>query len=163
MKLKRTSVLAAALAVAMVGTLAAVAFGSPPSSGFVGETPLVTANLDNTVNVNSDRVKFQTKDPTDVRVQKFVIGPGAFSGWHHHPGIVIVAVQSGAVTFTHSDCSSKTYSLDPNNPNGAVFVEGGDDPGQASSAAGATVIATFVAPDANPAVFRIEDDPPPCA
>ena len=163
MKLKRTHVLAVTIAVAMVGTLAAAALGSPPSSGFVGETPLVTANLDNALHLNSDGVKFQTKDPTEVRVQRVVIGPGAFSGWHHHPGIVIVAVQSGEVTFTQSDCSSKTYSLDPNNPNGAVFVEGGDDPGQASSVAGATVIATFVAPATNPPVFRIEDDPPPCA
>ncbi len=162
MKLNRTHVLAATVAVAMIGTFAAVALGSPPS-GFVGETPLVTANFDNTVHLNSDRVKFQTKDPTDVRVQKVVIDAGGYSGWHHHPGIVIVAVQSGAVTFTHSDCSSKTYSLDPNNPNGAVFVEGGDDPGQASSAAGATVIATFVAPATDPPVFRIEDDEQPCA
>lgn len=159
MKLKRTHVLAAIVAVAMVGTLAAVALGSP-SSGFAAEN-LVTANLDNAVNLNSDRVKFQTKDPTDVRVQKIVISPGGFSGWHHHPGIVIVSVLSGAVTFTHSDCSSKTYG--PGLPDGAVFVEGDDDPGQASSADGATLYATFVAPRANPPVFRIEDDPPPCA
>jgi hypothetical protein len=159
MKLNRTHVLAAIVAVAMVGTLAAVALGSPPF-GFTAEN-LVTANLDNTVNLNSDRVKFQTKDPTDVRVQKIVISPGGFSGWHHHPGIVIVSVLSGAVTFSHSDCSSNTYG--PGLPNGAVFVEGGDDPSQASSAGGATLYVTFVAPNADPPVFRIEDDPPPCA
>jgi hypothetical protein len=31
------------------------------------------------------------------------------------------------------------------------------------SAAPATVYATLVTPDADPPVFRIEDDPPPCA
>lgn len=159
MKLNRTHVLAAIVAVAMIGTLATVALGSSPS-GFVGET-LVTANFDNTVHLSSDGVKFQTKVPTDVRVQKVVIDAGGSSGWHHHPGIVIVAVESGAVTFSHSDCSSNTYG--PGLPNGAVFVEGSDDPGQATSAGGATLYVTFVAPDANPPVFRIEDDPPPCA
>jgi hypothetical protein len=84
------------------------------------------------------------------------------SGWHHHPGIVIATVASGEVIFTHSDCSSKTYG--PGLPDGAVFVESGDDPGQASSTDGATLYATFVAPHANPPVFRIDDhDFPGCA
>jgi hypothetical protein len=147
---------AATVGVAVIGTLAAVALGSP-GSGFA-PTNLVTANFDNDIHLNSDRVKFQTKDPTYVRVQTIVIAAGGFSGWHHHPGIVIAAVQSGAVTFTHSDCSSKTYG--PGLPNGAVFVEGGDDPGQASSAGGATIYATFVAPNDGPVsatTFRTED------
>jgi hypothetical protein len=151
---------AAIVGVAAVGIFAAVAFASPPFN-FTPETPLVTANFDNKVEQNSDRVKFQTKGQTDVRVQKVVIGAGGYSGWHHHPGIVIVAVASGAVTFSHSDCSSTTYG--PGQPAGAVFVEGGDDPVQASSATGATSYVTYVAPDANPPVFRIEDDPPACA
>ena len=51
----------------------------------------------------------------------------------------------------------------PGLPNGAVFVEGGDDPMQVTSTAGATEYVTLVAPDHNPPLFRIEDDPPPCA
>ena len=152
---------AAIVGVALVGTPATVALGSHAPFGFVGEPPLVTANFDKTVRLNSDRVKFQTKGPTDVRVQKNVFSPGGRSGWHHHPGVVIVAVQSGAVTLTHSDCSSKTYG--PGLPNGAVFAEGGDDPVQASSTTGATVYVTFVAPSADPPVFRIDDhDAPSC-
>ena len=64
-------------------------------------TPLATGNLVDDVKQNSDRVKFQTKDPTDVRVARIDIAPGGYSGWHHHPGIVIVTVASGSVTFTH--------------------------------------------------------------
>ncbi len=151
---------AATIGVAVIGTLAtAVALGSPGSGNTI--TTLVTGNFDQTVHLNSDRVKFQTKDATDVRIQKIVFAPGAFSGWHHHPGMAMVTVESGAVTFTHSDCSSKTYG--PGLPNGAVFAEGGDDPAQASSTTGATTYVTFVAPHADPPVFRIEDNPPPCA
>lgn len=148
---------AATLAVAMIATFATVALGSP-GVGFA-PTNLVTANLNHEVHVNSDRVKIQTKDQTYVRVQTITIAPGGVSGWHHHPGTVIVAVLSGAVTFTNSDCSSQTYG--PGLPNGAVFVEGGDDPGQASSAGGATLYATFIAPNNGPVTattFRVEDD-----
>lgn len=152
---------AATVGVAVIGTLAAaVVLGSHAASGFT-PTNLVTANFDETVHWNSDRVKFQTKDPTDVRVQRNVIAPGGFSGWHHHPGIAIVAVESGAVIVTHSDCSSETYG--PGLPNGAVFSEGGDDPMQASSTTGATVYVMFIAPSADPPVFRIDDhDFPGC-
>jgi quercetin dioxygenase-like cupin family protein len=153
---------ATTVGVLVIGTLAAVALASP-GSGFVGQTPLVTAKFNQTLHLNSDRVKFQTKDATDVQVRQFVIAPGGFSGWHHHPGMVIVAVASGAVTVTESDCSSETYG--PGLPNGAVFVEGGDEPMQAANASalvGATVYATFVAPREDPPVFRIEDDPVSC-
>jgi hypothetical protein len=154
---------AATVGVVVIGTFATVALASHASFNFgiAGTETFVTANLDETIQWNSDRVKFQTKGPTDVRVQKIVVGAGGFSGWHHHPGIAIVAVQSGSLTFTQSDCSSKTYG--PGLPDGAVFVEGGDDPGQASSVGGATLYVTFVAPSADPPVFRIDDhDFPGC-
>jgi hypothetical protein len=161
LRVSRSKWIAAIVGVAVVGTFAAVALGSHTPFGFRGDPPLVTANFDQTVQQNSDRVKLQTKDATDVRVQRIVFDPGGYSGWHHHPGIVIVAVATGTVTFTHSDCSSKTYG--PGLPNGAVFVEGGDDPAQASSTTGATVYATYVAPSADPPVFRIDDhDAPGC-
>src|SRR5438094_609428 len=158
MRRKPARIFTTIVGVAVIGTFAAVALGSA-GLGFA-PTTLVTANLNNDVKVNSDRVKFQTKDPTDVRVQRIDIAPGGYSGWHHHPGIVIVAVASGQVTFTNSDCSSTTYG--PGLPAGSVFVEGGDDPGQASSVAGATGYAPFVAPHADPPVFRIEDSPQSC-
>ncbi len=151
----------AILGVSVIGTFAAVALGSQ-GLGFA-PTNLVTASLPNDVKLNSDRVKFQTKDPTYVRVQRLVIAPGGYSGWHHHPGMVIVAVESGRVTFTHSDCSATTYGAGL--PAGSTFVEGGDDPGQASSVLGATVYATFVAPNTgpvSPTTFRVEDDAVSC-
>ena len=155
---------AATIGVAVIGTLATVALGEPGTPvGVTGLTFVPAAKLDETPHWNSDRVKFQTKDPTYVRVQKLVFGANSRSGWHHHPGIVIVAVESGTLTLTHSDCSSKTYGPPTStfaSPNGAVFVEGGDDPGQATSVGGATVYVTYVAPNegsVSPTTFRIED------
>lgn len=157
---------AAMVGVALIATFATVALGSHAPNLFPiagGNQLLVaSADLDHTVQWNSDRVKFQTKGPTDVRVQKLVVGAGGTSGWHHHPGIVIVVVESGDLTITHADCTSNTYG--PGKAAGDVFVEGGDEPGQASSVTGATLYVTYVAPDG--AGFRIDEPhafvPPTC-
>lgn len=149
---------AAIVGAALVATFAAVALGSPPFNFMA--TNLVTGTLVDAVNVSHDGIKLRTSHSTDVRVQKIVIAPGGYSGWHHHPGIVIGTVESGAVTFTKSDCSSKTYG--PGLPDGSVFIESSDEPGQASSVDGATLYGTFIAPHAVPPVFRFEDDPQHC-
>ena len=160
MRAKRSPKLVAAIFVlGLVGTVATVALANDVPFQFAGEPPLVTADFDETVQVNSDRVKLQTKGPTDVRVQKLNVSPGGDSGWHHHPGLVIVTVASGTLTYTTSDCESKTYG--PGLPNGAVFVESGDKPAQASSTTGATLYATYIAPSG--AGFRLNDhDSPGC-
>jgi hypothetical protein len=162
MKRKRGRLSTAAIGVAVVGTFAAVALGSP-GSGRV--TTLLVEKADNNeiVRLNSDRIKFQTKGPTDVRIQTITFAPGGRSGWNHKPGFVLVAVLSGEVTKFDSHCNGTTYG--PNSPNGAVFLEYGDEPEEVRNISGApaTVYATLVAPDADPPVFRIEDDPPACA
>jgi hypothetical protein len=149
----------ATVGVAVIGTLAAAVVIASPGFG-VNITTLVTADFDHAVRLNSDRVKFQTKDPTDVRIQQLVFSAGSFSGWHHHPGVVIVTVESGSLTLWESDCSSQTYG--PGLPNGAVFAEGGDSPQQVTSAGGATVYAVFVAPSHDPPITRVEDDAISC-
>jgi hypothetical protein len=158
---RRSALLTATVGLAVVATFAAVAFGSPGSGRVT--TVLVTADNNETVQLNSDRIKFQTKGPTDVRIRTITFAPGGRSGWNHKPGFNLVAVLSGEVTKFDSHCNGTTYG--PNSPNGAVFVEYGDDPEEVRnmSAAPATVYATLVTPDADPPVFRIEDDPPPCA
>lgn len=131
-----------------------------PGGGVTAET-FVTGTLKDGNQQNSDRVKFQTKDDTAVRVQKLTFSPGGFTGWHHHPGIVIVTVQSGTIQMMHSDCSTHEYGQGM--PHGSVFVEGEQRVHEASSADGAVVYATYVAPGANPPVFRVENDVPMCA
>ena len=151
-------------AAAIVAIAGASVMGTPalasPGSGITAET-YVTGTLKGDNQQNSDRVKFQTKDDTAVRVQKLVFSAGGFTGWHHHPGIVIVTVQTGTVQMMHSDCSIHEYG--PGSPHGSVFVEGEQRVHEASSAGGATVFATYVAPSASPPVFRVEDPVPFCA
>src|SRR5437660_4262924 len=48
--------------------------------------------------------------PCDVIVQAITYQPGGFSGWHHHPGVVIAAVKSGQITRWRADCSKQTFT-----------------------------------------------------
>jgi len=144
------------MAAATIGTSALAS----PGSG-ITSVILATGDLNERVNYNHDRIKFQTKDPTDVRVQRLDFAAGAYTGWHHHPGIVIVTVASGLITTVDQNCQRKTYG--PTSPNGSVFVEGHDTPMEARSASGGTVFATYVAPNASPPVFRIEDAVQSCS
>jgi quercetin dioxygenase-like cupin family protein len=156
---KRAAV--ATVGAAACGLVAAAALASPPS-GFTPTNLVPEAEIAERFHVNSDRVKLQTKGPVDVRVQRVDIAPGGRSGWHHHPGVVIVAVQSGTVTYVDSDCDATSYGA--GSPHGSVFVESGDEPHEARNLTDrpATVYATFLAPDADPGVFRIEDPPSNC-
>ena len=150
---------ATAVLMATVSAVPAPLLASP-GGGITAET-YVTGKLVAGNQQNSDRVKFQTKDDTAVRVQKLTFSPGGFTGWHHHPGIVIVTVQSGTIQMMHSDCSIHEYGQGM--PHGSVFIEGEQRVHEASSAGGAVVFATYVAPDANPPVFRVENPVPFCA
>src|SRR5688572_14686557 len=42
-------------------------------------------------------------DAADTVVQQIVIGPEGNTGWHSHPGPVVVVVKSGALSFYSAD------------------------------------------------------------
>lgn len=135
--------------------VATIALASPGTS-----TSLILAarsRLSDSVEMNQDRIKFQTKDPTDLVTQQVTFAPGAYSGWHHHPGVILVLVKSGAVTVSDENCQTRTYSA------GQAFIEGGTEPMNVSNEGSETAVdvATQVAPAGS--AFRIEDDPPACA
>jgi quercetin dioxygenase-like cupin family protein len=111
---KRAFSLATLVAIAMAMVAVAVVQATPPS-GQHPSVPTIGA-LDETIVVNTDRIKFQTKDPTDVATYSVTYEGGGFSGWHTHPGILLVTVQSGAVVRSVG-CSSWTYAA------GQTFIE----------------------------------------
>jgi quercetin dioxygenase-like cupin family protein len=154
LNLRRTA--AAILASAAAVTIASVASASPPSNITVEN--LSAGDLDQVVQENNERIKFQTKDATDLKMQKFTFGANSATGWHHHPGATLVIVQSGSVELWHSDCGKKTYG--PGSGNGSSWVEG-EMVHQATSESGATVYVTYIVPDGSP--VRVEEPVPFCA
>lgn len=147
--------IAGAFAILGTITVGGAALASP-GSGVTPQT-FVTAPLSQEGQVNHESVKFQTRAPTLVRMQRLTFAPGSRTGWHHHPGVVIVAVESGSVTLTDTNCGSRTYG--PGSPNGSVFVEGHDDAHEASSVNGAVVYVTYVSPTDT---FRLENAATTC-
>ena len=83
--------------------------------------------------------------------------PDGFSGWHTHPGIVFVTVQSGSVIRTVG-CRSTQYGV------GQTFVESDEQAvgavGNASHTTPAVLWVTQVVPKGS--VRRFEADPPRC-
>ena len=147
------------LATVAASGLISPAIGSPGAG--VTPTNYVTADLTNSVEVNHYRIKLQTKDPATVRVQKLEFAAGGHTGFHHHPGAVIVSIQSGSLNLVDGgDCSIHTYNA------GSVFVEGEDHVHEAVSPGGAVVYVTYIVPrDYDPPneKFRVEEPAPFCA
>jgi quercetin dioxygenase-like cupin family protein len=151
---RRLALVSLVVAVAAAATAVAVANPGNSVTTILGHR----ATLTDSVEVNQDRIKFQTKDPVDMITQKVTFAPQATSGWHYHPGVVLVVVESGEVTTHDANCNTKTYGA------GQAFVESGTDPFMVSNESDtvpAVDIATIASPAGGP--FRIETDPPPCA
>src|SRR6476659_4155342 len=121
MKLFGRLVLSLGIITAVVASGATLAVANP---GTLITTTILghRATLENSVQVNDDRIKLQTKDPTDVQVQTITFQPHGNSGWHFHPGVVIVVVESGQVTTHNASCQTATYGPHQS------FVESGAQP-----------------------------------
>jgi len=127
MSRSRLSVSAAAAAL-LILAVAAPAFGTP-SVGVISAPIIARGDF-----VERVDVKFKTRtahgivvsnapDAGEVVVQEITIGPNGTTGWHSHPGPVVVVVKSGALTFVEEEkgaCTQRTYVA------GTAFV----DPGQ---------------------------------
>jgi quercetin dioxygenase-like cupin family protein len=138
---KRSFSLATLVAIAMAMVAVAVVQATPPS-GQHPSVPTIGA-LDETIVVNTDRIKFQTKDPTDVATYSVTYEGGGFSGWHTHPGILLVTVQSGSVVRSVG-CTSWTYAA------GQTFVESDEQAIGAIATASATSEAVLLVTQITP-------------
>ena len=84
------------LAVGLILVLATNVFATA-GLGFHGSVPFHGA-LTRPVLAFEDHVLFGTWGDVDFDLQTIVIDPGATSGWHHHPGVVLVTVTTGTMT-----------------------------------------------------------------
>ena len=74
-------------------------------------------------NVFSEFVQLKLKGPQDFATQQIVIAGGGHTGWHSHPGPVLVTVKSGGLRIiykTDSACQGAVYTA------GQSFVDRGD-------------------------------------
>src|SRR5262245_48306867 len=93
----------------------------------------------------------------EVVVQQARFAPGAFSGWHVHPGYLTATVVSGQLVRYRPDCTSETFSA------GQSFYETAATPFTVKneSKADAVVLVTFVVPGGTPTTALRVDRPQP--
>ncbi len=118
--------LAAAAFVAVLSAVAVAAVLTPPS-GILSAPILARASfadptdLKFTVNGPSQEVT-TVNNARETVMQQIVIGPGGNTGWHTHPGPVVVLIKSGQMSFYDSDdptCTARIYTA------GQSFIDRG--------------------------------------
>ncbi|MGH2787851.1 MAG: cupin domain-containing protein [Actinomycetota bacterium] len=148
----------AAIASACVVGVAGVALATP-GSGITDVVNLVQATNPHRVKANDGPVELKLKAPTDVLVQTATFQPGSTSGWHGHPGFVILAVKSGTLTRYDEHCRAQGFTA------GQAFVEEGRDHAVLVRNEGleaAVVYITYVVPQGDLPIRRIDMPNPGC-
>jgi quercetin dioxygenase-like cupin family protein len=114
---------------AIVGAFsaAAVAAALTSSSGIVSAPVLARASFADPTDLKF-KIKGQSQEVVQVNnaqetvIQQVVIAPGGHTGWHSHPGPVVVLIKSGQMSFYDGDdptCTVRTYSA------GEAFIDSG--------------------------------------
>lgn len=116
----------AAVITVMAGAVTAVVLATPASG--ILSAPVVARG---TFQIPVD-IKFKVDDgrkdvihvpnAAETVMQQVVFGPGGHTGWHSHPGPVVVVVKSGVLTFFSGDdagCTPRNYSA------GQAFIDSG--------------------------------------
>ncbi|HUQ79194.1 MAG TPA: hypothetical protein VM427_10050 [Patescibacteria group bacterium] len=153
-KALRSPVLAVVLVIVFAGTALATA----PSG--LSAAILSRGTVAENVHFNTGDIKFQTKADVDLVTQTITFAAGATSGWHAHPGVVLVTVASGSLTRYDGNCSSTTYTAGSAQ---SAFIESGDHAGlvRNETASAAVVYVTYVVPSGTGAL-RIDKVNPGC-
>ncbi len=145
------------LAVATAGGLGALigTAGATQSSG-TSSTVLSRTTLADPVTVANHGVRLRTRGPTQVVDQHTVFQPGGTSGWHTHPGAVLVSVVAGEFTVYGPDCAPKRFAA------GQAYVEDADPVlVRNEGAVVAEAQVTFLAPSESPLRFDVPVSPCP--
>lgn len=151
-KVIRSPLLALALILVFAGSVVATG-----AAGFHA-TILARGTTSARVHVHGNHIKLQSKSALAFVTATVTIDPLGSSGWHSHPGLVLVTVTSGTVTFYEADCSSKVHAT------GTSFVESDGDTGLArneSATTPAVVYVTYIVPAKTPNTGLRIDKPNP--
>ncbi len=154
----RSPLLALALIVLFAGTaLATVASGL--SASILSRGTVTTDK----VHFNTGAIKFQTKEDVDIVTQTITFAAPSSSGWHAHPGVVLVTVASGSLVRYDEDCRRTVYTAGATTGAGSAFIESGSHAGLVRNESGASAVVnvTYVVPKGT-AALRLDKLNPGC-
>jgi quercetin dioxygenase-like cupin family protein len=100
-----------------------------------------------------NNLNLHVKGPSDVLQSLLVFQPGGDTGWHTHPGPVVVVLKTGALTEYHSNGCVTVH------PAGSVFFETQDEVHRAVNQTGGETQAyvTFISPTGQPPLIPASD------
>lgn len=100
-------------------------------------------------------VRFSSDGAATVSTQDFALAAGGHNGWHAHPGMVIVTIISGSITWYDENCQTTEYKA------GDSWVEGGQlHAFKVTSPGGLHAFATFITAKGLP--LRTDESAPSC-
>lgn len=106
----------------------------------------------------ADTFEIRSEVPTVVTFQRVTIEPGGKTGWHTHPGNLLVVVAAGELTHTGADtCADHVYR------SGEAFIESGGanvHEGRNLGMEPVILYVAYVTPLGRP--MRLEADDPGC-
>jgi quercetin dioxygenase-like cupin family protein len=152
--MKRT-ILLMAVAVTVLAVFVGAALATQPKG--VTPTPLTRATLGKFEAENKGIEVESQRTSADFAIAKVLIEPGGTTGWHHHPGVALVSVNSGAVTEYDKTCHKSVVKAGEGffETNGEVHVV------RNRGKANAVLYVTFIAPTKTPADGLVLLDPKP--
>ncbi len=150
---KRSTLIA--LSIACLALLVGTALATLPSGFTV--TPLARGTIGHLDATHSGFEVERERGSADIAIASVTVAPGGSSGWHHHPGVVLVAVQTGTVTHYDQRCNKEVYEA------GDAFVESTNKTGlvRNNGSVEAVLQATFLVPTRTAATGLRIDDPQP--
>ena len=152
--MKRT-ILLMAVAVSVLAVFVGAALATQPKG--VTPTPLTRATLGKFEAENNGIEVESQHTSADFALAKVLIEAGGTTGWHHHPGVALVSVNSGVVTEYDKNCHKSVYKA------GEGFVESKGEVHvvRNKGKADAVLYVTFIAPTKTPADGLVLLDPKP--
>jgi quercetin dioxygenase-like cupin family protein len=155
MKRMTLRVAAGVSVLALLALVVGAALATTPKG--VSPTPLTRATLGKFEAENSGIEVESQSTSADFALAKVVIEPGGTTGWHHHPGVALVSVNSGAVTEYDKNCHKSVFKAGEgfSESNGEVHVV------RNRGKADAVLYVTFIAPTSTPPDGLVLLDPKP--
>jgi quercetin dioxygenase-like cupin family protein len=154
----RRAILLVAVGVTVLALVVGAALATPPVNSTTD--PITRATLGK-FKAQHDGIKVKSpRHSADVAVVKVTLAPGGkgvpegSTGWHHHPGVGLASVASGAVTFYNEECHKTVYEA------GEGFLESGEEPMLVVNHGNVEAVfyVTFIIPEESD--LRIDDPKP---
>jgi quercetin dioxygenase-like cupin family protein len=144
---------------AMLAFVPAVAFATPPagvvSNVIIGQGATLGPIKEHAAVGDTWAVNLEDKGQSEFYFQDLVVGPSGYTGWHSHPGLLLITVKEGTVEFYDDKCTKRTYAT------GQSFIEGADPHTAVNPGTGNTrLLIAYVVKKGDPR--RIEAAQPPC-